>query len=149
MYKKKAPVFRTCPRSHTRLCCLRLPTLTANRELQQHLSVCVAVVRKLVGNMDALGEDYGELGRALSHFARLEEGLAARQGHYTTGGASSVQLGADLQRLGYGALRQHSLSKQVGWQLVDLGVHACPAQDELQGDCGNCCLLVCTVAAAL
>lgn len=67
--------------------------------------------------MEALCEDYGELGRALSHFARFEEALAARQGQYTTAGSTAVQRGADLQKLGYGALRQHSLSKQVRQKL--------------------------------
>lgn len=83
------------------------------RELQQHLSGCVSVVRSLVTHMEALCGDYGELGRALSHFARFEESMAARQGQYTTAGSTAVQRGGDLQKLGYGALRQHSLSKQV------------------------------------
>lgn len=72
------------------------------------------MVRSLVTHMEALCEDYGELGRALSHFARFEESMAARQGQYTTAGSTAVQRGGDLQKLGYGALRQHSLSKQVG-----------------------------------
>lgn len=84
-----------------------------SRELQQHLNSCVTVVRSLVQHMEALCEDFGDLGRALSIFARFEEGMAARQGQYTTAGSTAVQRGADLQQLGYGALRQHSLSKQV------------------------------------
>lgn len=63
--------------------------------------------------MEALCEDYGELGRALSHFARFEEAQAHAQGQYTTAGSTAVERGAALQKLGYGALRQHSLSKQV------------------------------------
>jgi hypothetical protein len=63
--------------------------------------------------MESLCEDYGDLGRALSILARFEEAMAARQGQYTPAGSTAVQRGADLQKLGYGALRQHSLSKQV------------------------------------
>jgi hypothetical protein len=93
-----------------KVCTVHVPQC---RELQQHLSGCVSVVRSLVTHMEALCEDYGELGRALSHFARFEESMAARQGQYTTAGSTAVQRGGDLQKLGYGALRQHSLSKQV------------------------------------
>lgn len=75
--------------------------------------MCCSVVRSLMAHMEAQCEDYGELGRALSHFARFEEAMAQRQGQYTTAGSTAVQRGADLQKLGYGALRQHSLSKQV------------------------------------
>lgn len=63
--------------------------------------------------MESLCEDYGDLGHALSILARFEEAMAARQGQYTPAGSTAVQRGADLQKLGYGALRQHSLSKQV------------------------------------
>lgn len=85
-----------------------------NRQLQQHLSSCVEVVRSLMAHSEALCESYGELGRAMSHFARFEEALGSKQGQYTAAGSSAVERGADLQKLGYGALRQHSLSKQVG-----------------------------------
>jgi hypothetical protein len=83
------------------------------KEMQQHLSVCVQAVRSLTGGLGDVAEHYGELGRALSHFARQQEAVASKQGQYTTCGATAVQRGADLQRAGYGALRQQSLSKQV------------------------------------
>jgi hypothetical protein len=108
---RKAPHVQHWLTAHPALWpCARAPPC---RELQQHLSSCVAVVRSLVGHMESLCEDYGDLGRALSVLARFEEAMAARQGQYTPAGSTAVQRGADLQKLGYGALRQHSLSKQV------------------------------------
>lgn len=83
----------------------------------------------------------GELGRAFSQFARFEEAMAARQGQYTTAGSTAVQRGADLQRLGYGALRQHSLSKQVGMGL-NCTHHTTLASNLAQG---HCRWLVCVV----
>lgn len=46
--------------------------------------------------------------------ARYEEQLAQRQGQYTASGSSSTQRAADLQLIGYAALRQQAVEKQVG-----------------------------------
>lgn len=83
------------------------------RELQQHLSICVAVVRSFVGHLESLAADLNDLGRSMSHMARYEEQLAQRQGQYTASGTSSTQRAADLQLVGYAALRQQAVEKQV------------------------------------
>ena len=81
--------------------------------MHHHLAACDAAVRSLVQHMEHVAEDFHELGRALSHFSRQQEAVAVKQGQYTTSGSTAVQRGADLQRMGYACLRQHSLSKQV------------------------------------
>lgn len=89
----------------------------SSRELQQHLSACVAAVRSLLSHLESVADDFNDLGRSFCHMARFEEQLAQRQGQYTVSGSSSTQRAADLQHLGYAALRQHTVEKQVGMQL--------------------------------
>lgn len=82
------------------------------RELQAQLGAACGVARTLVQHMEQLCEDYADMGRSFSVMARFEEHLGAKSGQYTDAGQCAATRTADLQKMGYCNLRQHSLWKQ-------------------------------------
>lgn len=81
------------------------------REMLRTLQVACDQARSMVQHIEALCEDYAELGRTFNVMTRCEEHAALQTGQYTEDGQNCTKRAADMQQLSYSNLRYYNLLK--------------------------------------
>lgn len=83
------------------------------QDLEKLLELAVESARSLCAHQEALCGDVRELGRTFAMLSRFEEAVQAKVGQYTPQGSSAANRATDLNKMAYGAVKQHGVWKTL------------------------------------